>query len=222
MSPVPGTANSGGTADTSPATGGRPDTAAPKDQAATGPRALRADAARNVAQIRTAALSAFRGRGLNTPLEEVARVAGVSKGTIYNRFGGRQGLIDAVIEELVAAEMYRAMERARQCDDPWERLATYIADSRDLQYREPVAIDVLLKSHPESEALVRLCTAATDAGIQLVQQAHAAGVLREDFTADDLYYATVANGLALRDWPKPTRADYDRRTRHFVDSLRAR
>jgi hypothetical protein len=40
-------------------------------------------------------------------------------------------------------------------------------------------------------------------------------------TAGDLYYADVANGLALRELPRPARTDYDRRTRFFLDSLRA-
>lgn len=183
---------------------------------------LRADAVRNVAQIRAAALAAFRGRGLSTPLEEVAAAAGVSKATVYNRFGGRQGLIDAVIDELVAAEMYAAMDKARRVEDPWERIATYVIDRRDLQYREPAAIDVLLMSYPDSEQLVALAKAATDMSHSLVQQGHDAGVLRQDFTAGDLYYADVANGLALRHGPKPSREDYDRRTRFFLDSLRPR
>src|SRR5919204_1775443 len=83
---------------------------------------LRADAARNVAQIRSAAIAAFHGRGLSTPLEEIAAAAGVSKATIYNRFGGRQGLIDAVIGELVATEMYAIMEAARRVEGPWDSI----------------------------------------------------------------------------------------------------
>src|ERR1700678_468875 len=93
--------------------------------AATPATPLRADAARNVAQIRAAAIAAFHGRGLGTPLEEIATAAGVSKATIYNLFGGRQGLIDAVIEQLVGADMRTIMERARQPGDQWERLAAY-------------------------------------------------------------------------------------------------
>jgi len=57
---------------------------------------------------------------------------------------------------------------------------------------------------------------------RVVQQGHHAGVLRSDFTAEDLYWADVANGLALRSLPKPPREDYDRRTRFFRDSLRPR
>src|SRR5580698_4867244 len=190
------------------------------DNTATSATSLRADAARNVAQIRAAAIAAFHGRGLGTPLEEIAAAAGVSKATIYNRFGGRQGLIDAVIEELVGAEMRTIMDRARQPGDPWERLATYITDVRDLQYREPAAVDVHLLTYPDSAQVAARWNAGRATGIALVERAHQAGVLRADCTADDLYQALVANGLALRHLPKPNREDYDRRGRFLLGSLR--
>jgi AcrR family transcriptional regulator len=197
---------------TDPATGSRATPGTP----------LRADAVRNVAQIRSAAIEAFHGRGLSTPLEEIAAAAGVSKATIYNRFGGRQGLIDAVIGELVATQMYAIMDKARRVEDPWESIATYVTDRRDLLFREPAFTDALLMTYPESRQLVALAEAATDATDDLVRRGHDAGVLRRDFTAGDLYYADVANGLALRNLPTPSREDYDRRTRLFLDSLRAR
>jgi AcrR family transcriptional regulator len=183
---------------------------------------LRADAARNVAQIRAAAIAAFRGRGLDTPLEEIAAAAGVSKATIYNRFGGRAGLIDAVIGKLVATEMHAIMDRALQMADPWQAIASYVPDRRDLQYREPAFTDALLMTYPDSGQLAAIATAAIDMTTSLVQRCHDAGVLRRDFTAGDLYYADVANGLALRKLPRPAREDYDRRTRFFLDSLRPR
>lgn len=184
--------------------------------------ALRADAARNVTQIRAAAIAAFRGRGLSTPLEEIATAAGVSKATVYNRFGGREGLIDAVIGELVATEMYAIMDKARRVDDPWEAIATYISERRDLQYREPAFTDALLMIYPNSAQLVALAKAATEMTEGLLQRGYDAGVLRKDFNASDLYYADVANGLALRALRAHSREDYDRRTRFFIDSLRLR
>jgi AcrR family transcriptional regulator len=184
--------------------------------------ALRADAARNVVQIRAAAIAAFRGRGLGTPLEEIAAAAGVSKATIYNRFGGRAGLIDAVIGSLVATEMYGIIDRARQIANPWAQVATYITDRRDLQYREPAFTDALLMAYPDSAQLVALANAATDATRSLVRAGQHAGVVRRDFTAADLYYADIANGLALAALPRPARADYDRRTGFFLDSIRPR
>jgi AcrR family transcriptional regulator len=209
MALMAGAAGTPGGADTA-----TPDTATPDTS-------LRADAARNVAQIRAAAIAAFHGRGLGTPLEEIAVAAGVSKATIYNRFGGRQGLIDAVIEELVGAEMRAIMDRARQPGDPWERLAAYITDVRDLQYREPAAVDVHLITYPDSVQVAAQWNAGRATGIALVEQAHQAGVLRADCTAEDLYQALVANGLALRHLPRPSREDYDRRGRFLLDSLRA-
>src|SRR6478735_730727 len=183
---------------------------------------LRADAARNVTSIRDAAIAAFHGRGLDTPLQEIADVAGVSKATIYNRFGGRQGLIDAVIDELIGAEMQSILDRAHRPGDPWQRLATYITDLRDLQYREPAAVDVLLMAYPDSARVAAQWNAASAAGTALVERAHRAGVLRADFTGDDLYHALVSNGLTLRHRPKPIRRDYDRRIGFFLDSLRPR
>jgi AcrR family transcriptional regulator len=183
---------------------------------------LRADAARNVAQIRAAAIAAFRGRGLSTPLEQIALAAGVSKATIYNRFGGRDGLIDAVIGELVATEMHTIMDRAQAVDDPWQAIATYVGDRRDLQYREPAFTDALLMAYPNSAQLVALANTATDATERLLRRGQQAGVLRAGFTAADLYYADVANGLALRALGAPTPADYARRTSFFIDSLRRR
>jgi len=62
--------------------------------------------------------------------------------------------------------------------------------------------------------------AAINMTTSLVRRCHDAGVIRPDFTAEDLYYADVANGLASRKLPRPARQDYDRRTRFFLESLR--
>lgn len=132
--------------------------------------ALRADAARNIAQIRSAAIGAFRGRGLSTPLEEIATAAGVSKATIYNRFGGREGLIDAVIGELVATRLHAIMQAARRVVNPWAAIAGYITDRRDLQFREPAFTDALPMTYPKSAELVALAGAATETTANLFQQ----------------------------------------------------
>jgi AcrR family transcriptional regulator len=49
-----------------------------------------------------AALDLFLVQGLDARLNEIARVAGVSIGTHFNRFGSREGLIDAVIPDVAA------------------------------------------------------------------------------------------------------------------------
>lgn len=180
---------------------------------------LRADAARNAGQIRVAAIDVFRRHGLGVPLKEIAAAAAVSKATIYNRFDGRDGLVDAVIDELIAPDFFGAISRARRYADPWERVVSYVRDHRDLQYREPVFLDVILAEYPNSPRFNAICAAAQEIAESLIEDGHRAGVVRSDFTVGDLHHATVANALVLRHLPKPLRDDYDRRTRFFLDNL---
>ncbi|WP_017569198.1 TetR/AcrR family transcriptional regulator [Nocardiopsis halotolerans] len=189
-------------------------------EASSRPR-LRADARRNAEQIRSAAIGAFRDRGLGVPLEEVAKAAGVSKATIFNRFGGRIGLIEAVIEELVAAELYAIIDRARSIADAGERAGYYIAEIRDLQYRQPAANDVMLREFPRSRQLMEICRTAGGFNDEVVAAGRAAGALRSDFTADDLQALITDNALALKHGDRPRREDYDRRTAFLLDGIRA-
>ncbi len=183
---------------------------------------LRADAKRNADQIRHAAIDAFRGRGLTVPLEEVAKAAGVSKATIFNRFGGRIGLIDAVIEEVVAVELHGIIDRTRAIGDPWERLAHYVTAIRDLQYRQPAANDAMLQVYPDAQSLLEICRAAGEINEELIEVSRAAGVLRAEFAADDLHALLHDNALALKHGTRPRREDYDRRTTFLLDGIRGR
>ncbi|NRQ34015.1 TetR/AcrR family transcriptional regulator [Nonomuraea sp. NN258] len=181
---------------------------------------LRADARRNSRQIRSAAIGAFRGRGLTVPLEEVAKAAGVSKATIFNRFGGRIGLIEAVIEEVVASELFAVIDHARTIDDAGERITYYLTAIRDLQYRQPAFNDVLLQTYPHSQQLMEICRVGSEANEELIAAARTSGALRPEFTADDLHALVVDNALALKHGTRPPRDDYDRRTLYLLDGIR--
>ncbi|MEU4205399.1 TetR/AcrR family transcriptional regulator [Streptomyces sp. NPDC026294] len=181
---------------------------------------LRADARRNSAQIRSAAIGAFQGQGLTVPLEKVAKAAGVSKATIFNRFGGRIGLIEAVIEEVVASELSAVIERTRSIDDVGERITYYLTAIRDLQYRQPAFNDVLLQSYPQSQQLMKICRVGSEANEELIVAARASGALRPEFTAGDLHALVVDNALALKHGKRPPRDDYDRRTMYLLEGIR--
>lgn len=63
-------------------------------------RPERADAARNRARVLGAARRLFAERGVEAvTMEEVAREAGVAKGTVFNRFGDRAGLALALLDD---------------------------------------------------------------------------------------------------------------------------
>jgi AcrR family transcriptional regulator len=64
------------------------------------PRQERADAARNRERVLAAARALFAERGVRgVTMSEVARKAGVAKGTVFHRFGDRAGLALALVDE---------------------------------------------------------------------------------------------------------------------------
>lgn len=70
------------------------------------PPEIRADARANREALLDAAADLFAARGLDIPLDDVARRAGVGRATLYRHFPNREaltdGIIDRVIEELAA------------------------------------------------------------------------------------------------------------------------
>jgi AcrR family transcriptional regulator len=182
---------------------------------------LRADARRNVEGIRRAALDVFRTGGLTTPLDEVARAAGVSKGTIYHRFGGRRALIDAVVDDLVAERIRQIIEAVEQLDGPLPRFEEFLRRTWLLQYDEPAANDVLMRALPDSEPLAVLCDRACDFAVRLLHDAQATGQVRADITPEDLTYLILERGTIVRACTKQSRADYTRRLDFLLCGLRA-
>jgi AcrR family transcriptional regulator len=64
------------------------------------PRRERADAARNRQRVLAAARRLFAEHGLRqVSMSDVAREAGVAKGTVFHRFGDRAGLAVALLDE---------------------------------------------------------------------------------------------------------------------------
>ncbi|GAA1859250.1 TetR/AcrR family transcriptional regulator [Brevibacterium marinum] len=180
---------------------------------------LRMDARRNVERIRAAAIDVFRVEGLAAPLENIADAAEVSKATIFNRFGGRIGLIDAVIDEVVATQLTDIIDDARSVCGVGERIRFYVGAIRDLQYRLPAVNDVLLQAFPDSEPLMELCRTGGGFHDQLVEEGRATGALSEGVTSDDFQAMAVDNSLALKFGIRPSRADYDRRTGFVLDGI---
>ncbi|GAB7044500.1 MULTISPECIES: TetR/AcrR family transcriptional regulator [Catenuloplanes] len=182
---------------------------------------LRSDARRNIEGIRRAAIDAFRTGGLTVPLDDVARAAGVSKGTIYHRFGSRRGLIDAVVDELVAARIGEIIDAVEALDGPLERFEEYLLRTWLLQFDEPAANDVLMRVLPDSAPLTTLFDRSCEVGRRLLADAQAAGVVRADITPEDLVQLILERGAIIRACDRQTRDDYRRRLDFTLRGLRA-
>ena len=122
-------------------------------------RPLRQDAARNRERLVLAAREMFRRKGLEAPLEEIAREARVAIGTLYNRFPTRDELIDAALEPL-AERAVELVERAARDEDPWRAFESFIVgtfnverprinafDGRDVQFLETFCREIASALH---------------------------------------------------------------------------
>src|SRR5437764_11676061 len=87
--------------------------------------ALRADAERNRQRIIAAAAEMFARHGLDAPMEDIARHAGVGVGTLYRRFPTRADLIAGAFECKMAA-CADAVSRALADPDPWAGFCGYL------------------------------------------------------------------------------------------------
>jgi AcrR family transcriptional regulator len=67
------------------------------------PRALRADAQRNIGSLLEAAKAVFATSGVDAPAREIADLAGVGVGTLYRHFPQRSDLVKAVFQRAVDA-----------------------------------------------------------------------------------------------------------------------
>ena len=81
----------------------------------------RADAQRNHDAVLTAAKAVFAQVGADAPMEDVAREAGVGKGTLYRRFPTREHLFAAILQERVD-ELDAAAQRALDAPDVWRAI----------------------------------------------------------------------------------------------------
>src|SRR3954454_10011837 len=158
---------------------------------------LRADAARNREAIVEAARAVFAEHGLDAPLDDIAKRAGTGNATLYRRFPQRADLVAAVFAERMA-EHVDAVEAGLADDDPWRGFASYIEAVGAMQARDHGIADLVTMnvSAPEIE---ELRARAYDGLVRLVARAHEAGVLRADFTDQDVVLLLMANtGLVER------------------------
>jgi AcrR family transcriptional regulator len=182
---------------------------------------MRADAQRNADRLREAAHEVFLERGLDAPLEEIARRAGVSIGTLYNRFGGRDALLDAAVADELTERLEDAIERAHVESGSWERLAAFLGAVFEGQAAHPAFSDAVASPHPDAPRLHDVRERLLAYGDGLLRAARADGLLRRDFERADLARVVWANGNLVRAQP-PGDRQWRRDLAYLLDGLRAR
>jgi AcrR family transcriptional regulator len=157
---------------------------------------LRADAQRNRDAILGAARDVFAEHGLEAPLEEIARRAGVGIGTLYRRFPTRLDLIDAILTTTVEQHI-EAAERALASPDPWDGLVSYLEASGELQARDRASNDMMSMRLPRAARAEAAKKRVYDLMSQIIERAQQSGQLRADVTPEDLAFLAWANARIM-------------------------
>ncbi|MFE5240405.1 MULTISPECIES: TetR/AcrR family transcriptional regulator [unclassified Streptomyces] len=156
------------------------------------PHTLRSDALDNRERILDAARVLFSGEGLDVPMREIARRAGVGPATLYRHFPTKETLVaEAFADQLNAC---RAIVDEGCADpDPWRGLCLVIERICELHARDRGFTEAFLSAFPRATdvAAGREYTVRAVAG--LAQRAKEAGHLRSDFVLDDLILVLMAN-----------------------------
>jgi AcrR family transcriptional regulator len=161
------------------------------------PRRLRRDAQRNRDAILAAARQVFCDHGLEAPLEEIARRAGVGIGTLYRRFPSRVELLDAVLADTIQAHV-DAAEQALATDDPWDGFTYYLEETCRLQAANRGLNDAMGMRFPRATAVEAAKARLFELVGELVRRAQASGQLRPDLTLEDLAFLNWANARILQ------------------------
>jgi AcrR family transcriptional regulator len=165
-------------------------------------RSLRADARRNRERLIDVGREAFSRYGVDAPMDDIARQAGVGPGTLYRHFPTREALLLAVYR----SDIETIAERARVLGaelPPWEALAAWLREQLDyISHRKGVgaAIKKMLVSETETMEYCR-DTMRAAAG-SLLNRAQQAGLVRTEAEPALLLRLVHAVGVASETAPE--------------------
>jgi AcrR family transcriptional regulator len=184
------------------------------------PTTLRADARRNRAAVLAAARERLAEDGLDGPIEDIARAAGVGVGTVYRHFPSKRDLIAALVRDRFERIAERTHEALAE-DDPWEAFCNLIRFSAALQIRDR-ALSEFIAQQPELGYEAAVESGVAELTAQLMANAQRAGGMRADAVVEDVptllcglsaVTAGVAGGVAMLNW--------ERYVEIILDGLRA-
>jgi len=163
------------------------------------PRALRADAQRNIGSLLEAAKAVFATAGVDAPAKEIADLAGVGVGTLYRHFPQRSDLVKAVFQLEVdacadAAPALAAANEPGVALEKWlHRYTEFVAAKRGLAA-------ALHSGDPAYGALPGYFMQRLQPALaSLLEAAIASGAIRAGISARDLLHAVATLCMPVPD-----------------------
>ncbi|GAB3956964.1 TetR/AcrR family transcriptional regulator [Micromonospora vulcania] len=153
---------------------------------------LRSDALDNRERILEAARAVFAVDGLDVPMREVARRAGVAPATLYRRFPTKEMLVtEAFTEQMYACRA--VVDEGLADPDPWHGFCLVIEKMCELHARDRGFTAALTSTFPNAVDFDARREYALRAIDELARRAKEAGRLRPDFVLDDVILVLMAN-----------------------------
>src|ERR1700682_5461609 len=146
-------------------------------------RTLRRDVLRNRQRVVAAARAAFVELGPDVSLEEIARRAGVGATTLYRHFADRDDLVEAVLDDLIAAVRDHT-DRAARIPDALEAFRWVFTSSCDLSDGETETFLRLASTRQRTQAHTQRLI--TDLVAPVTSRLREAGALQSGVTANDI------------------------------------
>ncbi|MFG2001528.1 TetR/AcrR family transcriptional regulator [Spirillospora sp. NPDC048911] len=180
---------------------------------------LRRDAQRNRDLLVKAARELYAARGLDVSLDEIARTAGVSSGTLYNHFPDRADLVEAVFADR-AATVVRIAENSLAMDDAWAGLVHFLERVCELQAADRGYNDLVSRRVPQAPPTGDFQRGYTLMK-QIIERARESGALRDDVTLEDMAFVTWGTARTVEATAGSRPQAWRRHLALMLDGLRA-
>jgi AcrR family transcriptional regulator len=153
----------------------------------------RSDARDNRVRILGIARLAFAAEGLDVPIREIARRAGVGVATVYRHFPTKEALFAEAFTEQMAT-CSAVVEEGLAAADPWRGFCLVIEKLMAVHALDRGFSRAFTSQFPQAVAYF---TADRDRTLrlllELVKRARESGELRADFVLEDVILAMMAN-----------------------------
>ncbi|MGP4058041.1 TetR/AcrR family transcriptional regulator [Mycobacterium sp. 4D054] len=178
---------------------------------------LRADAARNRESLLSAAEAEFAERGASASVADIARRAGVAKGTVFRHFPTKEDLIAAIVCRHIAT-LAEAADELAHAEDPGAALLEFLTVAADQRQRHDLTF---LQSESGKDPRVTEVRDHLHARLgALVDRARDAGAIRSDITEADVFLMMCAPIHVVENLSAPAPLLWQRYLAIIFDGLR--
>jgi AcrR family transcriptional regulator len=146
-------------------------------------RPLRADAARNRVLLLAAAADEFAEHGLEASVADIARRAGVGKGTVFRHFATKDDLLAAIVFDRIDA-LNTVGERLLAAADPGAALLEFLSVAA--HQRQQLDLSFLQEAGELNPEVTRVRAQMFQTVHALVERAREDGTVRADVTGADV------------------------------------